>query len=424
VTGRRVAIIGAGAAGLACGYFLHRRFDITLYERNDYLGGHANSVTVEHRGETVRFDTAFVVFNNLAYPLFVRLLDEIKVPSMYCPMSFSFQILPAGLEYMTRGLTYCFCDLKNLLDRRFLKMLFEMGRFHRQASEVLREHRYRSYSISDYVREKGYSEDFVHRFLIPLIAVTWSLPPEHMLDYPVVTLVEFLDHHGALQGLFGRKHWRTVVNGSRSYVDRITEGFRERILTDRAVTRVRRKNGGAEVTDSRGQITEFDHVIFACHADQALRMLADPTSLEQGLLGSFKYHRSPIVVHTDPSLMPRKRRNWAGWNYHVYYDADGTPRSSITYHMNTLQKVSNRNDYFVTIGRTERVDERTVLRSLEYEHPIFDIAAIEAQAELHKLNASGPCYFCGSYFKFGFHEDAFRSGVEVCRRLTGEPIWE
>ncbi len=423
MTGQRVAIIGAGAAGLACGYLLHRRFDLTVYECNAYPGGHANSVTVEHRGETVRFDTAFVVFNNVAYSLFVRMLDELQVASRYCPMSFSFQIMPAGLEYMTRGLTYCFCDLENLLSWRFLKMLFEMGRFHRQAREVLHGDRYRRYSIGDYVREKGYSEDFVHRFLIPLIAVTWSLPPEQMLGYPVLSLVEFLDHHGALQGVFGRKHWRTVVNGSRSYVDRITEGFKERVLCDRAVRRVVRHGRRVQVIDSLGEAAEYDHVIFACHADQALSLLADPTPLEQALLGSFKYYRSPVVVHTDPTLMPRKRRNWAGWNYRIRYDATGTPRSSITYHMNTLQKVSQLNDYFVTIGEGAGIDEGSILKRLEYEHPSFDLAAMEAQTQLHRLNRDGPCFFCGSYFKFGFHEDAFRSGVEVCRKLTGAAIW-
>jgi len=424
MTKSSVAIIGTGPAGLACGHFLHHRFDVTVYEKNEYVGGHANSVTVEHNGETVRFDTAFVVFNNAAYPLFMRLLSELNVASMYCPMSFSFQIYPDGLQYMTRGLTYCFCDLENLLSWRFLRMLFEMVKFHRNAPEVLKDRKYRDYSIAAYVREKNYSEDFQHRFLIPLIAVTWSLPPEKMLDYPIVTLVEFLYHHGALQGPLGRKHWRTVVNGSRSYVDKITAPFNDRILTNRGVACVRRRNGAVEVSDSHGEIKTFDHVIFACHADQALALLADPTALERELLSKFKYHRSRVVVHTDASMMPAKRRHWAGWNYFVEYDRDHNPRSSTTYHMNTLQEVSPTADYFVTFGDIDRVDDKKILKELAYEHPIFDLLAINAQRELHKLNQNGLSYFCGSYFKYGFHEDAFRTGVEVCRALTGEPIWE
>lgn len=414
-----VAIIGTGPAGLACGHFLHGRFDITLYEKNDYVGGHANSVTVSHQGETVRFDTAFVVFNNAAYPLFVRLLDELKVESRYCPMSFSFQIEPDGLQYMTRGLTYCFCDLTNLRSWRFLKMLWEMVRFHRQAGEVLTDPRYRELSIADYIEARGYSDDLLHRFLIPLIAVTWSLPPEEMLAYPIFTLVEFLENHGALQGVMGRKHWRTVVNGSRSYVDRISAPFRDRIFMNRGVKAVTRGDGAIEVVDEHGERKTFDHVVFACHADQALAMLTDPTSCERELLSPFRYHRSRVLVHTDAGLMPRNRRHWAGWNYHVEYDRDRRPRSSTTYHMNTLQKVSETHDYFVTFGDTSRVDPSRVLRELSYEHPIFDLAAIEAQARLQTLNQNGRSFFCGSYFKYGFHEDAFRAGVEVCHALTG-----
>ena len=418
-----VAIIGTGAAGLACGHFLHDRFGLTLYEKNDYVGGHANSVTVSYGGETVRFDTAFVVFNNAAYPFFMRLLEELKVPNRYCPMSFSFQIEPDGLQYMTHGLSYCFCDLKNLRSWRFLKMLFEMVKFHRQAREVLTEPQYHELSIAAYMKARGYSDDLLERFLIPLIAVTWSLPPEEMLEYPVLTLVEFLDHHGALQGVMGRKHWRTVVNGSRSYVDRISEPFRDRILMNRGVTRVRRGNGAVEVEDALGERRRFDHLILACHADQALALLADPTPEERELLGRFRYHRSRVLVHTDRSIMPRKRRHWAGWNYRVEYGRDRRPRSSTTYHMNTLQKVSETTDYFVTFGDTSRVDTGKVLQALSYEHSIFDLAAIHAQAKLCMLNQNGRTFFCGSYFKYGFHEDAFRAGLEVCRALTGEPIW-
>ncbi len=418
-----VAIIGTGAAGLACGHFLHQRFEVTLYEKNDSIGGHANSVTVSHGAETVRFDTAFVVFNNAAYPLFMRLLGELKVPNRYCPMSFSFQIQPDDLQYMTHGLTYCFCDLENLRSWRFLKMLFEMVKFHRQAREVLTEPRYRDLSIADYMKARGYSDDLQQRFLIPLIAVTWSLPPEEMLAYPVLTLVEFLENHGALQGVMGRKHWRTVINGSRSYVERIAEPFRDRILLNRGVTRVRRGSGLIDVEDDRGERRRFDHVVLACHADQALSMLTDPTAQERELLSKFRYHKSRVLVHTDTSLMPRKRRHWAGWNYYVEYDHDRRPRSSTTYHMNTLQKISATTDYFVTFGDTSRVDPGKVLKELHYEHPIFDLGAIHAQAKLETLNRNGRTFLCGSYFKYGFHEDAFRAGVEVCRALTGEPIW-
>lgn len=421
----KVAIIGTGAAGLACGYVLHKHYDITLYEQNDYVGGHANSVTAEHNGESVRFDTAFVVFNNVAYPNFIRILDELKVPSMYCPMSFSYQIMPKGLQYKTHGLTYCFCDLANITNLRFLRMLYEMFKFYRQAPKVLHDARYRNYSIQQYIRENNYSDEFLHDFLIPLIAVTWSVPPEKMLAYPIYTLIDFLAGHGALQGVTGGMHWRTVVNGSRSYVEKITALFPERIFTNRGVNRVSRRNGQVQITDVNGQQDRYDQVIFACHADQALAMLDDPSELEQRLLSKFQYSSSRVVVHTDSSLMPKKKRHWAGWNYYVRYrDAqDLNPPSSFTYHMNTLQCVSKQNDYFVTIGDTSRVNEHTILREFLYQHPTFDVDAAQAQTELHLLNQNGHSFYCGSYFKFGFHEDAFRSGVEACRALAGESIW-
>lgn len=420
----KIAIIGTGAAGLACGYFLHEAFDITIYEKNDYKGGHANTVTVEAGGETVHTDTAFVIFNNTAYPMFCRLLDELDVDHMRSPMSFGFQISPIGWEYMTHGLTYCFCDPKYLVNPRFLKMLFHMWRFHRNAPEVLTDAKYQDYSIAEYVKEKGYGDEFLNCFLIPLIAVVWSLPPEKMLDYPARTLVEFLDNHGAFQGVFGQKHWRTVVNGSRSYIDKIVARFEDKVLMNRTVTHVSRNNGALKITDDKGDTRIFDRVILACHADQSLRILDDPTPLEQKILSQFRYIQTKVMLHTDPSVMPKKKKHWAGWNYLVEDNTGPALKASFTYHMNALQKVSRSRDYFVTVNPTARIDPDKVLREFDYEHPIFDLAAIKAQGELHRLNENHHTYFCGSYFKYGFHEDAFRSGLEVCRRITGEPIWE
>jgi predicted NAD/FAD-binding protein len=412
-----LAIIGAGAAGLSCAYRLHKDFNITVFEKNTYIGGHANTVTVDYNGETVRLDTAFVVFNDPAYPLFNRLLHELHVSSMRCPMSFGFQIKPLGWEYITYGLTYCFCDWENLFNSRFLKMLLQMWRFHRQAHEVLKQDRYRAYSIAQYVQEKGYGEDFLNNFLIPLLAVTWSLPPKEMLAYPVFTLVQFLDNHGVLQGIFGRKRWMTVVGGSRSYVDTIAAPFQDKILLECAISRVALQEGKAVVRDTQGQTRIFDKLIFACHADQALRILQDPSPLHQEILSRFRYQPTRVIVHTDPALLPKNRRRWAGWNYLADYDANNNLATSFTYYLNRLQKVSTRSDFFVTINDTGKVNKTTILKEFYYEHPVFDLPAIKAQAELHRLNQAGPVYFCGSYFGYGFHEDAFRSGSEVCKAL-------
>ncbi len=415
----KIAIIGTGAAGMACGHFLHKNYDITLFEQNDYVGGHANTAILETNDETVYTDTAFVIFNEENYPLFTRMLKELDVASIQCSMGFSFKIMQTGWEYNSKGLTWIPTNLKNLLDPRFRKLLKETGRFYKEATEIYREKTYADYSIAQYLEEKGYSKDFIDFFLIPVIAVVWSIPPEDMLDYPALTMIDFLENHGAFQGLFGQKRWRTIKNGSQSYKQKLIAPFKDKIQLNNKVVSVKRQNGQASITDSAGQTHQFDRVILACHADQALALLTDPTADELLTLGAFRYNQSHIILHTDSAILPAKRSMWAGWNYLT--EADG--RSSFSYYMNKLQRVSKKQDYFITLNDTGRINPDKILREYDYEHPIFDNAAVQAQADVPALNDNGISYFCGSYTRYGFHEDAFRSGVEVCRKITGEPIW-
>ncbi|MGH8553727.1 MAG: NAD(P)/FAD-dependent oxidoreductase, partial [Methylococcales bacterium] len=288
---------------------------------------------------------------------------------------------------------------------------------------IMHETRYKEYSIADYVQEKGYSDNFLENFLIPILAVVWSIPPDKMLEYPALTMIEFLKNHGALQGLFGRKRWRTVAGGSASYRDRIIAPFKDRIRLQCKAVQVTRNKDRVAVKDTHGETRSYDQVIFACHADQSLQCLGDPGAMEQEILGAFRYTKTRVVLHSDQSIMPYNKRLWAGWNYYVDYEDDGELRSSFTYHMNKLQRVSKLQNYFVTVNPWGRIDARKILREYDYEHPLFDIHAIRAQSHLAKLNENGRTYFCGSYFKYGFHEDAFRSGIEVCRAITGDAIW-
>lgn len=409
---------------MACGHFLQAGYDLTFYEQNNYVGGHANTAIIEGDEETVYTDTAFVIFNDENYPLFNRLLNELKVESIRCPMDFSINVIPSGWEYNTRGLTYIPSNLTNLLDPRFRSMLKETGRFYKQATEIIHESHYHHYSIADYVKEKGYSENFLENFLLPILAVVWSIPPRKMLEYPALTMIQFLNNHGAFQGLFGRKRWRTVAKGSGSYRDKIIAPFKDRIRMQCAATCVTRAGVRIEITDSRGETLRYDKVIFACHANQALKCLVDPDPMEKEILGAFQYTASKVLVHTDSSIMPRNQRLWAGWNYYVDYGSDGEILSSFSYYMNKLQKVSRKKNYFVTVNPWGRIDERKILREYDYEHPLFDIHAIRAQQHLATLNENGRSYFCGSYFRYGFHEDAFRSGLEVCRNIAGKAIRE
>lgn len=415
----KIAIIGTGAAGMACGHFLHKNYNITVFEQNDYIGGHANTAIIETDDETVYTDTAFVIFNEENYPLFTRMLKELNVASIQCTMGFSFKIMQTGWEYNSKGLSWFPTNLKNLGDSRFRKLLKETGRFYKEATEIYHEDTYKDHSIAQYLKAKGYGQDFINYFLIPIIAVVWSIPPEHMLEYPATTMIDFLENHGAFQGVFGQKRWRTIKNGSQSYKKKLTAPFKDKIQLNNKVVSVKRQNGKALISDNMGQTHEFDQVIFACHADQALALLADPTADEQLTLGAFQYNPSHIILHTDASILPAKRSMWAGWNYLT--EADG--RSSFSYYMNKLQRVSKKQDYFITLNDTGRVSPDKILREYDYEHPIFDLTAVQAQPDVPALNDNGVSFFCGSYTRYGFHEDAFRSGIEVCRKITGEPIW-
>lgn len=419
-----VAIIGTGPAGLVCGHLLHKTHDVTLYEKNDWVGGHAHTATVDEDGTPVRIDTAFVIFSPGKYPLFNRLLTELGVRSRKAPMHLSVRYGPSGLEYAFPGFLRLFADVGNVFRWRFLRMVRQLWRFQGQATEVLRDRQYESWTIADYVAKKGYGEDFLRQYLLPVISGLWSLPPDDMLSYPVVTLVRFLKHHELMpRTMYYINRWRTIVGGSATYTAKLVETFKDRILLERPVTRVVREGGKVAVIDGAGERRVFDRVIVACHADEALSLLEEPTPDEQRLLARFKYASTRVVLHTDAAMMPRRRRAWSSWNYRVERVDQGAEAASFTYHMNSLQRVSKKRDYFITVNDHGLIDPSKILQEFDYRHPLFDHQAIEAQGQLAALNDRGPIYFAGSYFNYGFHEDAIRSGVDACRRLTGEAIW-
>jgi predicted NAD/FAD-binding protein len=329
------------------------------------------------------------------------------------------------MEYAIPGFIRLLADFGNAFDPRFLRMVWQIWRFQIEARDILEDRRYEGWSIADFVTDKGYGGDFLHKFLVPLISGLWSISPQGMMGYPATTLVEFLKNHEFLQrSMYFLNRWRTVVGGSASYTSRIAALFRERIHLNRAVESVLRHNGKVVVIDRRGDRATFDHAILACHADQALALLAKPTSEETKVLSKFKYAPTRVVLHTDRSVMPKRQRAWSSWNYLVDCDHGEQLAACFTYYMNMVQSLPSKRDYFVTVNDGGRIDPRRILREFNYEHPLFDYQAIQAQSELSELNKNGQVYFAGSYFKYGFHEDAFRSGIEVCRLITGENIWE
>jgi predicted NAD/FAD-binding protein len=304
-------------------------------------------------------------------------------------------------------------------------LLAKINRFNAEAVAALSDPRYATHTVREYVETRHYGKDFLDLFLLPMSSAVWSTPPDAMLDFPAMTLLRFFHNHGFL-GLHTQHPWRTVTAGAQSYVRKMSEPWRSRIALGRKAVRVSRDIGKARVTTADGTELVFDKVILASHADQSLRMLADPTPEETRLLRGFQYQHNTTTLHTDASFMPKTRRCWASWNYQIAKDAEGRIQPSTHYWMNSLQGVSRNENYFVSLNAHDRIAPEKVLRRIDYEHPVFSLGAIRAQSELPSLNTISrdqSIYYCGSYFKYGFHEDAFTSGLDCARAITGEAIW-
>ena len=418
----KTAIIGTGIAGMGCAHFLHPQDELSIYEQNDYVGGHTNTVTIDEDGTPVHVDTGFMVFNFVTYPNLCRLFEEIKAPIKKTDMSFSVQHLPSGLEYSGSSLNHLFAQRKNIFNLRYIKILAQIGRFNKESVRILDDPNYANYSIGQYVKEFGFGEDMLWKYLVPMSSAVWSTPMEQMLDFPAVTLIRFFLNHGFL-GLDTQHQWYTLEKGSQSYRELLIKPFKDSIHLDRKAISVIRKDGKVIVKASDGSEELFDRVIIAAHGDQALAMLADPTAAEQRLLANFKYQYNKAVLHTDESIMPKTKLAWSSWNYRIKAK-NGSLVPSTIYWMNRLQGVSDKKNYFVSINPHDDLNEKKILLELDYDHPLFDVPAINAQAELQTLNESGPVYFCGSYFRYGFHEDAFASAVELCGHLLGKAVYK
>lgn len=421
-----LAIIGSGIAGLGCAHFLHRHHRIRVFEQDARIGGHAHTIEVPEGARSVPVDTGFMVYNEVTYPLLTRLFAELAVPTKPTSMSFSVRHEPAGLEYCGSSLNHLFAQRRNLLRPRFWRLLFQINRFNGEAVAALDDPLLGTMDLGEYVRLRRYGDDFLHLYLLPMSCAVWSAPPEEMLAFPATTLLRFFHNHGFL-GLHTQHPWRTLQGGSRTYVQKLTAPFRHRLQSGQPVRQVRRDATGVEVFTDQGSCGRFDQVIFACHADQALRLLAEPTPRERALLGAFRYQPNDAIVHTDTSVMPATRLAWASWNYRIRPSHTGAaPACSTHYWMNSLQGVSATTPYFVSLNAAAEIDPAKIVRRIAYEHPLFDAAALRAQAELPQLNHLGrnqTTFFCGSYFRYGFHEDGLLSAYQAASALLGRDPW-
>jgi predicted NAD/FAD-binding protein len=411
-----LAIIGSGIAGMGCAHLLHEKYDLTVFESLNYIGGHTNTVVVNEGEKQVFIDTGFMVFNYQTYPNLCRLFEAIEAPVKKTEMSFSVQYLPDNLEYSGSSVKHLFAQKRNLFNPAYLKMLMQINRFNKESVKILDDPKYATYSLGEYIEAFGYGDDMLWKYLIPMSSAVWSTPMDQILDFPAVSLIRFFKNHGFL-GLDTQHQWYTLHEGSQAYREKLIAPFRNQIRINTKIAKVERlENGKVLVVTEKGERDEFDRVIMACHADQAHQLVHHKTEAEARLLSKFKYQANTAVLHTDSKQMPNKKLAWSSWNYRVEKH-DGKLVPSTIYWMNRLQGVSDHVDYFVSINPSASLDASKVIKKIEYEHPLFDVPAMQAQEELGKLNETGPIYYCGSYFKYGFHEDAYASAVALSGQL-------
>lgn len=413
---RNIAVVGSGIAGLSAAWLLGKQHRVTLYEADRRLGGHANTVRVPGPGGAVPVDTGFIVYNDRNYPNLTALFEHLGVPNQASEMSFAASLNGGRLEYGSNGFNGFIGQRRNLLRPRFWKMLSDILRFYRDAPKLLGRVDLEEQSLGEYLDANGYTVAFIEDHLLPMGAAIWSTTAREMRAYPLLAFVRFFASHGLLD-LVNRPRWRTVTGGSINYVERLGEGLTLRL--GHRVSAIHRRAGLVEITDANGQVDTFSDVVVATHADQALGMLADVDKDEASLLGSFRYTDNLAVLHTDQTLMPKRRRIWSSWNYIGDEAGDDSRQLCVTYWMNRLQNLDTAQLLFVTLNPIRPVTPGHLLQAISYSHPLFDRAATAAQSELWRLQGVRNTWFCGSYFGHGFHEDALQSGLWVAETLGG-----
>jgi predicted NAD/FAD-binding protein len=408
----RIAVVGAGISGLASAWLLSREHAVTLFEANDYLGGHTHTHDIELNGERHAIDTGFIVYNQSHYPLLTRLLAELGVESQLTSMSFSVHNQASGLEYNAGTLDGLFCQRRNLASPRFWGMLRDLLRFYREAPALLEEPA-PGPTLGEYLSAHAYGAAFRDDHLVPMAAALWSAPPAGILAFPAQYLVRFMANHHMLN-LRGRPSWRVVRGGSASYIRALRARWTVTERLSCPVRALRRDTHGVEIRTAAGT-ERFDQVVLACHSDQSLGILADATDRERELLGAIPYQPNEAVLHTDASMLPKNRKAWAAWN--AFVPATAEDDCTVSYCMNLLQGVRSAEPIIVTLNRTRDIAPDKILRRLRYQHPVYTHDAVLAQARRNEIQGQRHTWFAGAYWGWGFHEDGLRSAVEVCGAL-------
>ena len=415
-----IAVVGGGVAGITAAYLLQQRHRVSLYERNDYLGGHTHTVVIPDGPDAgTPVDTGFIVLNDRTYPLLNRLLSRLEVAIRPSDMSFSYHNAVSGFQYASRNLNTLFAQRRNLASPMHLYMLTEILRFNHAARRSLQRQHLEGLTLGDFLRQMRMSRAFRNRYILPMAAAIWSSPDEDVMDFPMATFARFFENHGLLS-VTNMPQWYYVRGGSHTYVQAFRRTFGGRIFTQTPVRGLKRDDAGVDLRLADGATRRHDMAVVALHADEAYHLLEDPTPDEKRLLGPWRYSRNRVILHTNRDWMPPLRRAWASWNY---YRASGDNRRApitLTYHMNRLQNLRTRRSYFVTLNPPRPIAVRDTVAAFTYHHPMYTFASLETQAELPRLNGRRRTFYCGSYHGYGFHEDAVRAAVQAVAPLGGE----
>ncbi len=413
----RIAVIGSGISGIAAAFLLQRKHDVTLFEKNDYIGGHTHTIMIrEGSDHGIPVDTGFIVLNERTYPNFIRFLSLLGVERVQTDMSFSYHSPDSGLSFATRNLNTLFAQRRNIIKPSYWKFVYGMMHFIRRVRTAYHAGEIKDITLGEFLQQERVDVDVIQCFVIPMAAAIWSAPDNLMMQFPMRNFAQFYDNHGLL-AISGHPPWFFVKGGSHSYIKAFLQSFQGKVLTSKGVNRIRRRENDVVITSSADEESRFDRVVIAAHADEAYAMLEDPSEAETRLLNPWRYSRNHTVLHTDEGLMPPQKTAWAAWNYLRESGSSNASPITVTYHMNRLQRLPGRKQYFVTLNPKRPIEADHVVQEMTYTHPVFTFDSYATQKDLPNLNGKRNTYFCGSYFGYGFHEDGIKSGIAVGRQF-------
>ncbi|MCM8535014.1 MAG: FAD-dependent oxidoreductase [Lentisphaeraceae bacterium] len=414
---KKVAIIGSGISGLTCGYHLHKDYDIKMFEAGSYIGGHTNTIAVDSTSGTLNIDTGFIVFNDWTYPNFIKMLEQTGVASQLSDMSFSVKCESTGLEYNGTDLNSLFAQRTNLLKPAFWKMILDILKFNKSGLKWIESAKEDDdTTLGEFLDNGGYSKAFQKYYGFPITAAIWSAGEEDVRKFPLRFFMNFFKNHGMLS-VNERPTWRVIKGGSKSYIPAFTKNWKDKIHLNTPVKKVKRVNNKV-IIHTKLERESFDHVIFACHSDQALKLLEKPTDLEKNILEAIPYQANEAVLHTDKNILPKKKKAWAAWNYHILKEKKAN--AALTYNMNILQSLDTEETYNVTLNFTEAIDPKKIIKKINYMHPRFSLEGVKAQNRHAEISGHNNTYFCGAYWRNGFHEDGVVSALNALKQLTGK----